>query len=519
MKLRDYQQEAVDSFFQWFCDGKNKPLIVLPTGTGKSVVAAEICQRMFKQWPHTRILVATHVKELVQQNHDKMKAVWFGAPTGVISAGLKRKDYHAPIMFGGIQSMYRRAFDIGHVDLLLIDEAHCIPRRGQGMWKRFIEDLIKINPKLCVGGMTATPFRMTTGTLVSGQDPQFDGICYEYSMVDAIKNGYLTEITTAPVVTHLRTDGVKRRGKEFVESDLQKAVNVDSLTKACCDEIISIGKDRKSWLIFSSGNAHAYSIHEYLQSAGLNGYVVTQETTAKERDAATTALVAGQCQYLVNNMILTTGFDCPRLDLIACLRPTQSPGLWVQMCGRGTRLFPDKENCLLLDFGRNIDRHGPIDQISGSVWFEKEKGDAPIKNCDQCFAVVHASLRECPDCGYGFPERELKLDTKASDEALFSFQQSRPFETDVLSMRVSRHIGKGGKPDTMRVAYTTLVGAVNEFICYGHPHGSWAYEKACEWGGWQRSLEDALAYDWPKPRALRVQKEGKYFKVLQRLFN
>ena len=518
MQLRKYQSEAVDSFFQWFCDGKDKPLIVLPTGTGKSVVAAEICQRMLKQYPRTRILVATHVKELVQQNYDKMLAVWPGSPAGIISAGLNRKDFHTPIMFGGIQSMYRRAIDIGHVDLVLIDEAHCIPRRGMGMWNTLLADLKKINPKLCMGGMTATPFRMTTGTLTGGQDPQFNGVCYEYSIVQALKDGYLSEITTAPVRTHLLTDGVKKRGGEFIPSELQKAVNVDKLTKACCDEIISIGEDRKSWLVFASGNAHAQSIYEYLESKGLNGYLVTQETTKSLRQQAVQDLVDGRCRFLVNNMILTTGFDCPRLDLIACMRPTQSPGLWVQMCGRGTRLHPEKENCLLLDFGRNIDRHGPIDQISGSEWYEKEKGDAPIKNCPACYAVVHASVRACPDCGHEFPAGQLNITKKASTDALFSHQKSEPFETQVLGMRVSRHKGKDGKPDTMKVSYTTLAGGVIEWICYGHPPGSYAHMKACEWGGHFSSVDDALQHEWQTPKTITVKKNGKYYNVISRQF-
>lgn len=465
-----------------------------------------------------RFNIATHVKELVQQNYDKLMALYPQANAGIVSAGIGRKEFHKDIVLCGIQSVYRQAVKMGRVDLLVIDEAHCIPVSGMGMWNAYIADLLKINERMKTGGLTATPFRTSTGTLVGGSKPQFDGICYEYKITDAIKDGYLSEIVSAPVTTHLTTEGVGKRGNEYIESDLQKAVDVDDLTRSCCEEIIELGANRKSWLIFASGNMHAQHIHEYLQSRGYHGYCVTQETDSI-RDKALKEFNAGQCRYVVNNMILTTGFDCPRLDLIACMRPTQSAGLWVQMCGRGTRLFAGKENCLLLDFGRNIDRHGPIDQISGSEWFEKEKGDAPIKSCPKCMAMVHASVRTCPDCGHQFPQGGLSLTTKASTGSVLSYQKQEPFVVEVIAMRVSRNIGKNGKPDTMRVQYTTLAGDASEFICYDHPEQSYGYQKAVKWGGVHRSVSDALQVKWPKPTHVRLVKEGKYYNVLERIFD
>ncbi len=522
MKLRHYQQRAVDEFFQWFNDGKGRPLIVLPTGTGKSIVAAEICRRMIQEYPHTRILVATHVKELVQQNYEKMLAIWPSAPAGIVSAGLGKKDYQAQIMFGGIQSLYRRFAEIGHVDLMLVDEAHAIPRKGQGMWRSFEEAMMKINPNFCVGGMTATDYRMTTGSLTKGQDPQFDGVCYEYSIIDALDEGYLSPIVTPPepLETELPIDGIKKIAGDFAKGELERAVNVDELTKACCDEIIKNGQDRKSWLIFASGNAHAQSIHEYLESTGLHGYVVTQSTTKEERAKATSELVSGTCQYLVNNMILTTGFDCPRLDLIACVRPTQSPGLWVQMCGRGVRLHPDKENCLLLDFGGNIDRHGPIDKIEGIEWYEKEKGDAPLKICPQCDELLATSVKQCHHCSYEFPEGELDINPDFSRGALFSFDEAGQKELAVIDRKMSRHKGKNGKPDTLRVQYYTFDGEYSEFICYDHAAGTKAYIFAQDWFGGPLNVQEAIEHQdhIPIPSHIVVVKEKKYFKVLQRLF-
>jgi DNA repair protein RadD len=527
IRPRDYQQDAIDSALQWFRDGKDKPLIVLPTGTGKSIVIAEICRRIVQNHPSTRIVMGVHVKELVQQNFDKLMALWPSAPAGIYSAGLGLKQHRSQILFGNIQSMYRNAAKIGHVDLFIPDEGHLIPRKGEGMWRTFENDLRSVNPNMRKLGMTATPYRLDSGLILGGEDPQFNGVCYEYSVADAIKDGWLSEIISAPVSTHLKTEGVKKRGSEFVAGDLERAVDLDHLTAACCDEIINIGEDRKSWLIFAAGNSHAKNIHEYLQSKGFAGYVVTQETGKEERSLAISQLTDGQCRYIVNNQILTTGFDCPRLDLIACLRPTQSAGLWVQMLGRGMRLFQGKQNCILLDFGRNLDRHGPIDKISGSAYVEKEGGgEAPIKNCDKCFAVVHAAVTVCPDCGYNFPARDVSLTKKASTEAVFSFQKSEPIEAEVLTMDVSRNRGRFGKPDTLRVSYSTLAGEVNEFICFDHPEGSFPYTKAMKWAmedpewrpGLISNIEDALSFIWTEPCNIVISKKDKYWNLIKREF-
>lgn len=527
MILRPYQQAAVDSAIQWFCDGKDRPLIVLPTGTGKSVVIAKLCEQLISQYPYMRIAVAVHVKELVEQNFHKLITVWPFAPAGIYSAGLNKREHKAQILFCSIQSVYKRAGQIGHVDMLISDESHLIPRKGDGMWRTFESDLKKINPKMVKLGLTATPFRLGTGLIIQGDNPQFDGVCYEYSVSDAIKDGWLSEIISAPVKTVLDTSGVGKRGGEFIAGELEKAVDIDHLTIACCNEIIKLGWDRKTWLIFAAGNNHACNIHEFFQFKGLKGYVVTQDTSSGERAKAISELTGGQCRYIVNNQILTTGVDCPRLDLIACMRPTQSAGLWVQMLGRGMRLFPQKQNCMLLDFGRNLERHGPIDKISGTIYVENDKkGDAPIKNCDKCFAVVHAAISICPDCGYEFPEKDLSLSKQASSSAVFSFQEEQEHEVEVLFMSVKEHQGRNGKPNTLRVSYTTALGEINEFICFNHPEGSFPRTKAMRWAmedpEWREGpvwdMEVALNFDWTMPCNIRIVKKDKYWNVLERQF-
>ena len=527
MKLRPYQQDAVDATFDWFREGKDAPLIVLPTGTGKSLVAAEICKAAAIKHPSIRILVCAHVKELVKQNYSKLKIMWPGAPVGIYSAGLGRKEGNAQIIFCGIQSVHRKAKEIGHIDVMIIDEAHMSPRTGDGMWRKFEAELRAINPKMKKVGLTATAFRLDTGLIIQGDNPQFEGVCYDYGLVEAIQDGYLNEIISAPVETVLSTDGVGKRGGEFIAGQLQSAVDTDEQTAACCEEIIKLGQERKTWLIFSSGNQHAIHIHEYLRSRGLKGFVVTQENSKTQRDEAIQALLDGQCQYIVNNMILTTGFDCPHLDLIACMRPTQSAGLWVQMVGRGTRLSPGKENCMLLDFGGNLERHGPIDKITGKVYEEKETdGEAPMKVCPSCMELCHAAALMCHQCDFMFPPNELSIDKKASTEAALSYQEGQPKDTLVFGVKYARHKSKKpGNPDTLRVSYTTMVGVINEFVCFDHVSG-FARKKADKWamvdpatGEPPADVDNALEYDWTQPSKLVIVKDGKYWKVQERVFD
>lgn len=519
MEARYYQSTAVDKTFDWFGEGKEKPLIVLPTGTGKSLVQALFIQQILEQFPYVRIICATHSQELVQQNHDEIMAIWPECPAGIYSSGLKRKEAHKQILFCGIQSVYSKAMQLGHIDLIIVDECHSISRRADTMWGKFFEDCKVINPNLQIVGLSATPYRLDSGNLVPHT---FNGIAYDYSVIDAIKDGYLCEIVSAKVETHLKTNGVHKRGGEYIAGELERAVDVDHLTLACCQEIVSFGANRRSWIVFASGNAHAKHITDTLVSMGVDAKCVTEATPKNERKQIVEDHKSGKLKCLVNNMIFTTGYNNKMLDMIACMRPTQSEGLWVQICGRGMRLFEGKENCLLLDFGRNLDRHGPIDKIRGKNVSESSgDGEAPLKQCPSCFEPVYAAVRICPACGFEFPANEIDLTTKASDAAVLS-TQIVPQDYNVLSVQYKKHSGKDGKPDSMMVIYNTLSGQIREWIFFNHPIGSIPRKKADSWakerGGWAGSVDEALAIRWPSPVAVSAVKEGKYYKIKNVMF-
>ena len=166
MKLRPYQQRAIDQLYDWFRAGNTgNPCLVLPTGAGKSHIVAALCHDALTNWPETRVLMLTHVKELIEQNAAKLRAHWPGAPMGIYSASVGRKELGEPITFAGIQSIRKRAAELGHVDLVIIDEAHLVSHKDEGGYRTFIADLQRTNPALRVVGLTATPYRLGHGQI------------------------------------------------------------------------------------------------------------------------------------------------------------------------------------------------------------------------------------------------------------------------------------------------------------------------------------------------------------------
>lgn len=522
MELRYYQRDAIDSLYRYFETNNGNPLIVLPTGTGKSLVMAKLIEEAVTSWPDTRIIVATHVKELVCQDYAEFVGICPLADAGVYSAGLNRKDTHNQILFTGIQSAYRRAFDFQKCDLLIIDEAHTVPPEGEGMWRTFIDELTRINPQMKIIGLTATDYRMSSGLLTDGDI--FTDVCYEYSLLKAVTDGYLAPVVPKNMTTEYDLSGVGTRGGEYIAGELEKAVDVDNVTIKAIDEIELYGAKRNSWLIFAAGNSHAEHIHLELAKRGYTGAVVTQDTDRAARDKAVSDIRSGVIRYLVNNRIFTTGFNAPNIDLIADMGPTKSPGLHVQKMGRGMRLYDGKENCLVLDFARNVDYHGPLDQIKGKSK-TKGSGDAPVKICSECNQVLFAGIRICPYCGYEFEMGGVDIRGHGGSAPLLS-SQIEPEWRNVLGVEYRRNTGKEGKRDTLMVSYITIEGVVREWICFNHDKGSWAWKKAQEWHrgrGHKLQAPDnvamALEYVYAAPTRILVKPDGKFYRILEYDFN
>ena len=338
--LRDYQAQAIKSIWTWFETRDGNPLIELPTGTGKSLVIAGLCQQVLEQYEDSKILVVTHVRELIAQNYAELLRLWPEAPAGINSAGIGRRDTRQKIIFCGIQSVADHAHKFGKVDLILVDEAHLIPRDGATRYQKFINDLRVANPYARVIGLTATPYRLDSGRLDQGDDALFSGTAYSYPVVQAIKSGYLSPLVSKATGMKLDVAGVGTRGGDYIAGDLERAVNIDGVNRAAIKEVTEFAArdGRKSWLIFAAGVDHAQALAAIVREHSVSVATIFGDTPKAERDATIAAFKRGEITCLVSMGVLTTGFNAPAVDLIAMLRPTQSTGLYVQICGRGMRL-------------------------------------------------------------------------------------------------------------------------------------------------------------------------------------
>ena len=525
LELRPYQQSAITAIYNYFEDHHGNPLVVIPTAGGKSLVMASFIDGVLKAWPDQRILIVTHVRELIAQNHAEMLGLWPEAPAGIYSAGLGRRDVEARILFAGIQSIHRRPAEIGHCDLILIDEAHLIPGKENTMYRRFLDRMKRINPKVKVIGLTATPYRLDSGMLHEGENALFSDIAYEVSVRDLIADGYLSPLVSKQPDTTLDVTGVGSRGGEFIASDLQKAVDKDVITSAAVEEIIAYGKDRKSWLAFCSGISHATHVAEEFRRRGISCATIFGDTPKDERDRIIADFKAGKIRALASMGVLTTGFNAPAVDLVAMLRPTKSAGLYVQMAGRGTRLAPGKQDCLVLDFAGNVKRHGPIDLVKPKRPGSGD-GEAPVKVCPDCDSIVAAAALECPDCGFIFPARQVKVAPTASTLAVLSSAKSRrPEWLQVSDISYQRHNKPGGRP-SLKVTYQCGLSWHSEWICLEHT--GYPRTKAEIW--WRerapgipvpRSVDAALALTnrLRRPSHISVRPSGNYTEITRARFD
>lgn len=488
---RPYQREAINSLFEFFAahggsETPANPLVAMPTGSGKSLVIGGFAHRALSQYPKTRVLMLTHVKELIEQNARAISQAWPQAPLGVYSAGLKQRDTAQAIIYGGIASVYKKLDRFGWRDLLLIDEAHLLAPDNDGMYLQTIEHFRKINPYFRVCGFTATKFRRGQGLLTDSG--LFTSISYDLTDIHGfnrlIREGYLCTLIPKRTDLALDVSNVGVIGGEYNQGQLERAVDVDRITMAACQEACKWGSDRRSWLAFCSGIDHAEHTATALRALGVSAASVHSKMSDAERDKRITAFKRGELRCLTNNNVLTTGFDHPAIDLILMLRPTVSPVLWVQMCGRGTRPAPGKENCLVLDYARNTERLGPINDPVIPRKKGKGTGEIPIKICDACGNYNHISARVCTFCGEPF-EFETKIINVASDKPLIKEEWPVTEWFDVIRVMYSIH-RKPGMPESIRATYfCNGLDMIDEYICL--EHSGFAGAKARSW--WRQRHE------------------------------
>jgi len=521
VELRPYQVQAVQSIYDYYSSGNSgNCLIVLPTGAGKSLVMAAFIKGALEQYPGTRVLLLTHVRELIQQDTNAIIRYWPEAPVGIWSAGLGQKRKNL-ITVAGIQSIHRLPAKFSDTNLVIVDEAHLIPRSSETMYGRFLAGVRHYNQAMKVVGLTATPFRTDSGLLTHGESRIFTDIAYEANVGDLIKDGYLCPlIAKRAAAGEQDVSGVHTRGGEFIASELQEAVDKDDLINGALNEVARLAADRRHILGFCAGVEHARHCAEAAIERGWTADYVTGDMDNGDRDRRIARFKSGQTRILFNAMLLTTGFDFPSIDCILMLRPTQSVGLYVQIMGRGLRKDGIKENTLVLDFAGNILRHGPIDRIRGVPSRGQGKGDglAPAKSCPSCGEIVHTSVMLCPGCGHVW-ERAPSHGTEAAEGVVVAaLEKPRVYKVDTVEY--AKH-EKVGKAPSMKVTYHCGPSAFSEWVPIEDDR-SYVRKHAVHWF-WKRgavcpgTVDEALQMvpRIPAPDEITVKLDGRYWRVLE----
>lgn len=342
MELRDYQKEAKESIFAEWEKGIKRTLLVLPTGCGKTIVFAKVTEECVRGGD--RVLILAHRGELLDQAADKIqKATGLGCATEKAEQTCIGSWFR--ITVGSVQSLMREKrlsqFPEGYFHTIIIDEAHhCLSDSYQRVLEHFRGAKVL--------GVTATPDRGDMRNL----GEFFESLAYEYTLPKAIKSGYLSPIRALTVPLKLDLTGVGIQAGDFKAGDIGTAL--DPYLYQIADEMVKYCMDRKT-VVFLPLVKTSQKFRNILNERGFRAAEVNGDSA--DRTEVLEAFDRGDYNVLCNSMLLTEGWDCPSVDCIVVLRPTNVRSLYSQMVGRGTRLYPGKDHLLLLDFLWHTERH------------------------------------------------------------------------------------------------------------------------------------------------------------------
>lgn len=531
MQLRSYQTRAINELYDWFAHNpKGHPVLNMPGGSGKSVVIASIVKDALERWPTTKILMLVSSKELVSQNSKKLRELWPNAPMGVYSASLNKRQLGEPITYAGIGSVAKRASQLGHIDLCLIDEVHMCSANDEGMYRKLISELLAINPNMRIVGFSASPYRLGHGMINEGKQALFTDILEPVFIEELVYKGHLVPLRSKITKHRLESDGLHKRQGEYIASEMELKYNTDEHNAAIVKEIASFASDRKHWLIFCSGVQHAKAFSQALNDYGIPADYLVTPISKTERERKLADFESGRIRAICNVGILTTGYDFPALDCIAFLRSTMSPGLYLQMAVRGMRPYENKKDCLVLDFAGVVAQHGPITAVKPRTPNSRngEKGEAPVKVCDECAELVAISAKECPACGTAFPEPEARK-LKLHDDDIMGMEN---YEMVLSGWGWRKHVSKKSGLEMLAVTYYGMLSDPSVTEYFTIMHDGYAGQKArrtlgeiahdagvtLEPNETLIGLAAKLGLSRP-PYMIRYKKDGKFYRVLERLWD
>lgn len=519
--LRYYQKNAYPAIVKYLSENEgHHPLLAYPTGAGKTIILSDIIKNAIDDYDDLHVLVISHVKEILEQDYNALTR-YLKRPIGLYSSGL-RSNSREQVTVAGIQSIYDKFELFEKYKLIIVDECHLIPPKGDGMYQKFLKGVGE-HTRI---GLTATPYRLGTG-YIYGPDHMFDDLIVDYTYMEKfnelIEKGYLCDLRAFSTKVEMDLSGVRTVAGDFNEKDLSDKFDREEITRAIVKEILKI-KDAKKGLIFAIDIDHAEHIAEILLQSGESAYVVHSKMGESNRDNVIKMFKDGRIRYLVNVNILTTGFDAPDIDLICLLRPTKSPVLHVQSIGRGLRVHPSKAYTMVLDFAGNTERLGPINNIVVRKKREGKEQQEPItKRCPVCDMIHAPAVRICINCGHEF-QFKTDLRTSSTAAAIIQSDKIRQFDVDDVFYKISE---KPGRPPILKAVHQCGLRQFVDNICI--EHDGYAGHRARHWA--MLRLPDDILVDFltvadlfnikhllRKPKSIEVSEGGKYANIIKYVF-
>jgi len=386
VKLRPYQQQAISDLRMAYRSGAHAPLLVAPTGAGKTIILAAITQAAAAR--DRRVLILVHRRELIRQTSAKLTHA--GVNHGIIAAGFEPSDH--PVQVASVQTLARRLQQQHwQPDLIVIDEAH---HAIAGTWA----NVISYWPDSLLLGVTATPIRQDG----RGLGAMFDRLVLGPSTADLMAAGHLTRVKlyAPPQVADLT--GIRTRAGDYANDQAAAAMTRPTVTGDAITHYKRIAAGQPA-IAFCCNVNHATTVCDAFNAAGISAATLLGDTT--DRDASVARFAGGALQVLVTVDVVSEGFDCPGAAVAILLRPTQSQGLYLQQVGRVLRPAPGKAAAIVLDHVGNVHRHGfPDDHRDWNLADRERRAGsacppAPcIRTCESCFAAF-APQPICPVCG------------------------------------------------------------------------------------------------------------------------
>jgi DNA repair protein RadD len=515
---RPYQVEAHSATISFLNNESGHGIMCASGGAGKSVMIANDAEYIHAQGE--RVVVLADRAKLLEQNFAKFTNK---NNVGLVSAGLGEFNYKAPIVVGGIQTLYNKQHLIGSVGKILIDECNGVGNDFESDTR--YHQFIRYYPHARIIGYTATPFTLQEGLLNWGK------IYHKIPYSKLVADGWLVPLTNKIKDTP-ELSGVAHSGKEYNLQSLSDFMCLPELvvkTAKSIAESVRVG-GRKKGLVFCVDRKHAEQVTMALIREGVRADILLGTMPESQRAQKYLDFAGDYIDCLVNVEIATTGLDFPFVDWIACLRRTESLSLWHQILYRGVRTSPNtgKVDCLLLDYSGNLQQHGGLmNQLCEYMGSAKKKIGKPLKICPNCEGDCTTGSNECSHCGYEFLKEDVARELQHEEEAdltsdINKAQTLEKFYT-LTNVNYSHHHSTTGN-QSLRVEYCSGKFYCSEFIPFGNSQ-FWAKRKCLDFirprtNVLPETIKEALdlCESWKKPKIIKVRPQKnnpKYYEIVE----